>query len=84
LNNPPTSLLIALTKLETEHDLTGPKIPDYLDKLKQKWLRLASKYLKSDSLIDVLFNAGYSHVNESITNSEVSPDIDDGDEEESC
>ena len=33
LNNPPTSLLTALAKLETEHELTGPKIPEYLDEL---------------------------------------------------
>lgn len=35
LNNPPTSLLTALSKLETEHELTGPKVPEYLDELKQ-------------------------------------------------
>jgi hypothetical protein len=29
LNNPPTSLLTALTKLETEHELAGSKIPEY-------------------------------------------------------
>jgi nucleoside phosphorylase len=85
LNNPPTSLLTALTKLETGHELTGPKIPEYLDELKQKWQRLASKYLRSGSLADVLFKADYSHVNESITNSELPPDINDGGEgEESC
>jgi nucleoside phosphorylase len=78
-------LLTALTKLETGHELTGPKIPEYLDELKQKWLRLASKYLRSDSLADVLFKADYSHVNKSITNSESPPDIDDeGEGEESC
>jgi nucleoside phosphorylase len=85
LNNPPISLLTALGKLETENELTGSKIPEYLDELKQKWPRLASKYLKSDLLTDMLFKADYSHVDESITNSEVSLDIDNGDEEEeSC
>ncbi|KAH6970659.1 hypothetical protein BKA56DRAFT_496253, partial [Ilyonectria sp. MPI-CAGE-AT-0026] len=54
LDNPPTSLLTALTKLETEHELNGSKIPEYLDELKTKWPRLAAKYLKSDSLEDVL------------------------------
>ncbi|KAH6714552.1 nucleoside phosphorylase [Leptodontidium sp. MPI-SDFR-AT-0119] len=74
LNNPPTLLLAALTKLETEHELIGPKIPE-----------LALKYLRSDWLADVLFKADYSHVNESTTNNEVPPDMDDGDEEEeSC
>jgi nucleoside phosphorylase len=79
------SLLTALGKLETENELTGSKIPEYLDELKQNWPRLASKYLKSDSLTDVLFKADYSHLNESITSSERSPDIEEDDEEEeSC
>ncbi|KAB8223289.1 purine and uridine phosphorylase [Aspergillus novoparasiticus] len=52
LNNPPTSLLTALTKLETEHDLNGTKIPEFLDELKRKWPRLAPKYLKYDSFED--------------------------------
>jgi nucleoside phosphorylase len=83
LNNPPTSLLTALAKLETEHDLTGPKIPEYLDELKQNWPRLSPKYLRSDSLEDVLFKADYSHVNEG-TDCGAIPDNDDGDNEESC
>jgi nucleoside phosphorylase len=83
LNNPPTSLLTALAKLETEHELTGPKIPEYLDELKQNWPRLAPKYLRSDSLEDVLFKADYSHVNEGM-DCDAIPDNDDGDDEESC
>jgi hypothetical protein len=66
LNKPSTLLLTALAKLETEHDLVGSKIPEYLDKLKQNWPKLSSKYLKSDSLTDMLFNADYLHVMESI------------------
>ncbi|KAE8142398.1 hypothetical protein BDV38DRAFT_277928 [Aspergillus pseudotamarii] len=54
LNNPPTSLLTALTKLETEHDLYGTKIPETLDGLKLKWPRLSPKYLKCDSFEDTL------------------------------
>jgi nucleoside phosphorylase len=85
LNNPPSSLLTALTKLETEHELNESKIPEYLDELKQKWPRLASKYLRSDSLEDVLFKADYGHVSESSTDCGTIPDNDDGDEEEeSC
>lgn len=84
LNNPPTSLLTALAKLETEHELIGPKIPDYLDELKQKWPRLTPKYLKSDLLVDVLFNADYNHVN-TCTDSRTITENNDGDEEEkSC
>ena len=42
LNSPPSALLTALTKLETEHEMNGPKIPQYLDDLKrsgQGWRR---------------------------------------------
>jgi nucleoside phosphorylase len=84
LNNPPMSVLTGLTKLETEYELTGSKIPEYLEELKEKWPRLALKYLRSNSLGDVLFKANYSHVSESTDYSAV-PDNDDGDNEEaSC
>jgi nucleoside phosphorylase len=74
-----------VTKLETEHELNGSKIPEYLNELKQKWPRLASKYIWSDSLQDILFKPEYGHVNESTTDCVAIPDNDDGDEEgESC
>ncbi|KAL6695051.1 hypothetical protein J3F84DRAFT_399908 [Trichoderma pleuroticola] len=85
LNNPPASLLTALTKLETEHELVGSKIPEYLDQLKQKWPRLAAKYLKADSLQDVLFKADYSHVCQSTTEDHVSSGSSyESEKEESC
>ncbi|KAI7771477.1 hypothetical protein LZL87_010917 [Fusarium oxysporum] len=82
LNNPPTSLRTALAKLKTENELNGSKIPKYLDELKQKWPRLAPKYLRTESLEDVLFKADYGHVNENTTDCDVTPDSDDGQEEE--
>ncbi|KAK0730086.1 hypothetical protein B0H67DRAFT_596337 [Lasiosphaeris hirsuta] len=45
LNNPPTALPAALGKLESEHELTVTKIPEYLDGMGKKWLRL--KYLNA-------------------------------------
>jgi nucleoside phosphorylase len=85
LNNPPSALLTAVTKLETEHELNGSKIPEYLDELKQKWPRLASKYVRSDSLQEILFKPEYGHVSESTTDCAAIPDNDDEDEEgESC
>ncbi|EAQ88564.1 hypothetical protein CHGG_05183 [Chaetomium globosum CBS 148.51] len=85
LNNPPTSLRTALTKLETENELSGSKIPEYLDELKEKWPRLAPKYLRSGSLEDVLFRADYDHVSERSSDCDVTLDSDDEDEEEeSC
>lgn len=71
--------------METEHELNGSKILEYLGELKTKWPRLAPKYLKSDSLEDLLFKTDYGHVSESTSVCEVTQDIDDGDEkEESC
>ncbi|KAF4451437.1 hypothetical protein F53441_5605, partial [Fusarium austroafricanum] len=61
LNNPPTSLRTALTKLKTENELSGSKIPEYLDELKQKWPRLVPKYTWSESRKDPLFAPDMSH-----------------------
>jgi nucleoside phosphorylase len=77
LNNPPISLLIALTKLETEHELNGSKIPEYLHELKTKCPKLTPKYLRSDSLKDVLFEADYVHVRESSTDGDTIRDDND-------
>ncbi|KAG4293455.1 hypothetical protein FPRO06_00040 [Fusarium proliferatum] len=52
--------------VESEHDLTGSRIPDYLKELEQKWPRLAHKYLKSDSLKDQLFKTEYAHITKSV------------------
>lgn len=60
LNNPPALLRTALTKLRTENELSGSKIPVYLDELSQRWPRLVSKYTWSESLIDPL-HASDSH-----------------------
>ncbi|UKZ46319.1 hypothetical protein TrVGV298_000520 [Trichoderma virens] len=83
LNTPPTPLLTALTRLETEHELNGSKIPEYLNQLREKWPRLASKYLRSDYHKDILFRSDYGHVSKD-TNYDNASDIDDYDEEESC
>lgn len=77
LNNPPTSLLTAITKLETESQLEGSKIPRYLQELGAKYPRLASKYLRSNSLKDVLFRADSLHIDDKRGNEE-------GEEEENC
>ena len=64
LNNPPSALLTALTKLETEHELNGSKIHYYLDDLEKKWPNLVPKYTRSASLKDPLFAADNSHYNQ--------------------
>ncbi|KAL5089578.1 hypothetical protein Trisim1_005272 [Trichoderma cf. simile WF8] len=68
LSTPPISLLTALAKLETEHELEGPKIPSFLEEIKEKYPRLVKKYLKSDSLQDLLFRADYAHVRDPFMN----------------
>ncbi|KAG5797377.1 hypothetical protein H9Q69_003552 [Fusarium xylarioides] len=66
LNSPPNALLAALTMVESEHDLTGSRIPEYLRELGQRWPRLAPKYLKSDSLKDQLFKVDCTHTSKSV------------------
>ncbi|KAL5331186.1 hypothetical protein ACEPPN_000715 [Leptodophora sp. 'Broadleaf-Isolate-01'] len=61
LNNPPSALLAALGSLYTEHEMRGPKIPQYLDDLKKNWPMLAPKYTRSDSLKDILFAPDNPH-----------------------
>lgn len=46
LNNPPTALLTAVSKLRTKHDLKGPRIPEYLCDLATKYPRLALRYAR--------------------------------------
>ncbi|KAH6668468.1 nucleoside phosphorylase domain-containing protein [Halenospora varia] len=65
LNRPPSELLTALTKLEKEHAMKGSKIPQYLEELEKNWPRLVPKYIRSESLKDVLFRADYNHVKSS-------------------
>ncbi|KAH7122792.1 nucleoside phosphorylase domain-containing protein [Dendryphion nanum] len=61
LNNPPSVLLAALGLLYTEHEMNGSKIPQYLADLKRNWPMLAPKYIRSDSLHDVLFAPSNPH-----------------------
>ena len=55
LNNPPSALLTALTKLETKHEMRGSNMNQYLADLGKNWPNLAPKYTQSDSLKDPLF-----------------------------
>jgi len=61
LNNPPSALLTAITKMETKHEMYGPKVPQYLDDLKKNWPNLMLKYTRSDSLKDPLFPPDNPH-----------------------
>lgn len=83
---PSQLLLAALTKIKTEQELSGSRISQYLERLKQDSPKLALGYLKSDSLKDLLFKADYSHVTRNLADSELisSDDDDEEEEEESC
>ncbi|KAJ6263024.1 hypothetical protein Dda_1582 [Drechslerella dactyloides] len=67
LDNPPHSVLAALAKLESGHNLEGSKIPEYLEQLKTKWPEMALKYSKSELLEDLLFRSDYNHIVEAPT-----------------
>jgi nucleoside phosphorylase len=83
LNNPPTLLLSALSRLESEHELTGSKIPEYFEALGNKFPKLVPKYLRSSSHKDILFRADYSHI-DNIALDEDEGHEEEEEEEESC
>ncbi|EPS37531.1 hypothetical protein H072_8751 [Dactylellina haptotyla CBS 200.50] len=82
LNNPPSLLLTALTKLETDHELNGSKIPEYLELMKQKFPRLGVKYLRSEKLVDNLFKSDYYHVDEVIEEEGNELDFEESEDED--
>ncbi|KAI0896103.1 Pfs domain protein [Annulohypoxylon nitens] len=51
MDRPPSILISALTKLQSDHELWGSRIPAYLAKIGENE-RLAARYLISDSLQD--------------------------------
>lgn len=79
LNHPPNLLLAALNKLETEHEINGSQVGNYLEQMGRRYPNLALKYLRSDSLKDELFRATYNHVDKS---SKIATDEDEEDEED--
>ncbi|KAK6500716.1 hypothetical protein TWF506_003480 [Arthrobotrys conoides] len=66
LNNPPNYLLTALSRLETEMELGGSRIPEYIDQMIAKFPRLR-RYRRSESMEDILFRSSYCHVDKSST-----------------
>lgn len=85
LNNPPNLLLSALTTLESDNEMKGTIIPEYLNQIKQDWPRLVAKYLRSESLQDVLFKASHGHVEKQDQDaSEEEEDESEDNAEEDC
>jgi Phosphorylase superfamily len=83
LNNPPAALLGALARLETKHAMEGSEISRYLEDLKTKWPRLVPKYLRTESLEDVLFKSNYNHVDKKHVDDAEDWEIEE-DEGETC
>ena len=84
LNNPPSTLLTGLSVLKSEHEMSGSRIPEYLDDLRRKWPRLAPRYLRSGSLQDSLFRSDYSHETSIDAEIRSNNEDEDDDEDESC
>lgn len=78
LNDPPTALLTALSKFETNPVASRAKIVQYLENL--KYIKDVPKgYIKSAELVDVLYKSKYNHVGKGQS---VQDDDDDDDDED--
>ncbi|KAF3940329.1 hypothetical protein ABW19_dt0201355 [Dactylella cylindrospora] len=58
LNPPPRALLTAIAVLETDHALSGSKIPQYLSEVEEKRPRLKPAYTRAESLLDPQATSG--------------------------
>ncbi|KAL7951964.1 ankyrin repeat-containing domain protein [Trichoderma barbatum] len=83
LNNPPNSLLSALGKLESKHELQGSQIPALLEQFGNDYPRAARNYLKSTSLKDILFKSSYLHIQRKSKGDDVDDTTEDSDDYES-
>ncbi|KAF3391823.1 hypothetical protein DPV78_010817 [Talaromyces pinophilus] len=83
LDSLPKALLTALAKLKTDNKLNGSNIPMYLNNFKNRYPKAVEKYLRSNSLIDILFKASYNHVTPvKLDKNDKGEDSDDSDKEE--
>ncbi|KAF4480465.1 Ankyrin repeat domain-containing protein 50 [Colletotrichum fructicola Nara gc5] len=82
LNNPPASLLSALSKIKTRHSMKEPRIQEFLDEMATRWPMLAAQYLKSEEMVDVLFKSSYGHEEKPVDTESGSDDSSDEDDEE--
>ncbi|CAF9905322.1 MAG: hypothetical protein GOMPHAMPRED_003115 [Gomphillus americanus] len=64
LGPPPEILLSALSKIKTEHERWGHKVPGTINGWLKKNDRLRAKYSKPDVKLDKLYKASYVHLQE--------------------
>ncbi|KAF4871532.1 hypothetical protein CGCSCA1_v009322 [Colletotrichum siamense] len=82
LNSPPASLLSALSRIETQHDMNEPRIQEFLDEMTTKWPKLAATYGKSENLVDILFKSSCHHEDKpDNVGSDSDDDYEDNDDE---
>ncbi|KAF4853705.1 Vegetative incompatibility protein HET-E-1 [Colletotrichum siamense] len=82
LNSPPTSLLSALSRIETQHDMNEPRIQEFLDEMTTKWPKLAATYGKSENLVDISFKSSCHHEDKpDNVGSDSDDDYEDNDDE---
>lgn len=63
LDRPPRSLRTAVSRLEAEHETRENKIPQYINKMLEKFPFMRKKgYTRPDQSTDKLFQANYRHV----------------------
>lgn len=67
LNSPPTVLLIALGRLQAEHEASFSKIPLYLTEMVEKYPKMKKEYTYEGASNDCLYNAEYKHPGSSST-----------------
>lgn len=72
LDRPPGVLRSAITKLEARHELSSSEtgILSILKEIRSKRPDVSSKYLQSEDLEDVLFQADYNHVSQRSQNAD--------------
>jgi hypothetical protein len=62
LESPFTALRTVLIKLKIKYKIRGFIISQYLENLKTNWPLLTAKYIRLESLKDVLFKTDYNHI----------------------
>lgn len=63
LNTSPRLLRTAIAKLESTHQMSDSRVPEYIANMLQKYPKL-KRFAERTALVDVLFDANHDHVDE--------------------
>ncbi|KAL7953239.1 purine and uridine phosphorylase [Trichoderma compactum] len=61
LDAPPISLRTAVSAIQANHDMFGPKFPDHLEDMFKTYNKMEKKYSRPPPEADILFNSNYDH-----------------------